>query len=318
MRKVIQLTALLCDNNGLMDWRQHAYNVKQVKKHMRNAQMKKRASGKTENQKAKKEKCVKEAHNELIKVAQKYLDKSEQTLKTVESLGALNVGALGLMESIIHFTQHAIRQIDQIKRRVLQGEVIRHEEKVFSVFQPHTEWVSKGKAGVPVEFGVRVCIMEDQHQFILHHRVMEKEIDVQIAVTMVLDTQGKFPELRSCSFDKGFHSPENQEKLKEILDEVGMKRKGKRTQKAKEEESTEVFKKAQHKHSAVESAINALEVHGLDKCKDHGIDGFKCYVALSIVTRNIHRIGDILHKRLQKQLARISKRSHSAPLKLAA
>jgi len=97
-----------------------------------------------------------------------------------------------------------------------------------------------------------------------------------------------------------------------------MKRKGKRTQKAKEEESTEAFKNAQHKHSAVESAINALEVHGLDKCKDHGINGFKCYVALSIVTRNIHRIGDILHKRVQKQLARISKRGHSAPLKLAA
>jgi len=45
---------------------------------------------------------------------------------------------------------------------------------------------------------------------------------------------------------------------------------------------------------AVELAINALEVHGLDKCPDHDIDSFKRYVALAIVTRNIHRIGDIL------------------------
>ncbi len=65
---------------------------------------------------------------------------------------------------------HATRQIDQIRRRVILGEVIAHEEKVFSIFEPHTEWISKGKAGVPVELGLKVCILEDQHQFILHHQ----------------------------------------------------------------------------------------------------------------------------------------------------
>ena len=45
--------------------------------------------------------------------------------------------------------------IDQIDRRVLRGERILHDEKVFSLFQPHTEWISKGKAGVPVELGLR-------------------------------------------------------------------------------------------------------------------------------------------------------------------
>jgi transposase, IS5 family len=54
------------------------------------------------------------------------------------------------------------------------------------------------------------------------------------------------------------------------------------------------FVEARRAHSAVESAINALEVHGLDKCPDYGNDGFKRYVALAIVTRNIRRIGNIL------------------------
>ena len=62
----------------------------------------------------------------------------------------------------------------QIKRRVIEGEKIAHAEKVFSLFQPHTEWISKGKAGVPVELGIRMCVMEDTHGFILHHRVMKK------------------------------------------------------------------------------------------------------------------------------------------------
>ena len=63
-----------------------------------------------------------------------------------------------------------------------------------------------------------------------------------------------------------------------------------------ERESAEDFVNARRKHSAVESAINALEVHGLDKCPDHGIDGFKRYVALGIVARNIHKLGAVVKK----------------------
>ena len=61
-------------------------------------------------------------------------------------------------------------------------EAIPHAEKVFSIFEPHTEWVAKGKAGVPVELGLRVCVVEDPHRFILHHAVMEKTTDDQVAV----------------------------------------------------------------------------------------------------------------------------------------
>jgi len=82
--------------------------------------------------------------------------------------------------------------------------------------------------------------------------------------------------------------------LTQHLDQVTLPRKGKLSKERQAVERTEEFVKARHAHSAVESAINALEVHGLDKCPDHGIDGFKRYVALAIVTRNIRRMGDIL------------------------
>lgn len=65
-----------------------------------------------------------------------------------------------------------------------------------------------------------------------------------------------------------------------------------------------------------------LEVHGLDRCLDHGIDGFKRYVALAIVARNIHRIGDILHKREEKELQRKARKklkaANAGNLRLAA
>ncbi len=71
-------------------------------------------------------------------------------------------------------------------------------------------------------------------------------------------------------------------------------KKGKWSKKDREIESAEEFVQARRAHPAVESAINALEVHGLDRCLDHGIDGFKRYVALAVVGRNIQKLGAIL------------------------
>ena len=87
-----------------------------------------------------------------------------------------------------------------------------------------------------------------------------------------------------------------------------MPRKGKLSQQARALENTEDFIKARKQHSAVESAINALEVHGLDICRDHGITGFKRYVSLAIVAHNIDRIGVILKSQEQKKAARKRKK----------
>ena len=59
----------------------------------------------------------------------------------------------------------------------------------------------------------------------------------------------------------------------------------------KQREHSADFIKARHQHSAVESAINALEVHGLDRCPDHGLHGFKRYVSLAVLARNIQQLG---------------------------
>jgi transposase, IS5 family len=300
MRKIITLSAKLCEHNELSHWRQHAYNIRHVKRLMRVIQNKKRAQLKTETQNKKFSACVVEAHQKYIDVAQSYLEKSEHVISILENKGFSDMKDALLIESLRNFINHGIRQINQIKRRVILGEIIPHHEKVFSIFQPHTEWVSKGKAGVPVELGVRVCILEDQYQFILHHMIMEKKTDNQVAVPMIDETKKRFSRLSTCSFDKGFHSPENQEALNEKLDVVALKRKGRLSKSARMIEDSDEFRQARYKHSAVESAINALEVHGLDMCPDYGIDGFKRYVALAIVARNIHRIGTILMQQEKK------------------
>ena len=307
MRKVITLTAQMCDDCGLTEWRQHAYNVGHVKRLMRTAQNKKRSKAKSPEQQEKNAALIVQAHQQYLDVAQRYLNKARQTLMLMQSQGFADALDVVKKLQIEGFMRHADRQIDQIKRRVIEGEVIAHEDKVFSIFEPHTEWISKGKAGVPVELGVKVCILEDQHQFILHHQVMEKQTDDQVTLDMVVQAKRRFPNLNACSFDKGFHSTANQIALKEQLELVALPRKGKPGAQAQALEQADAFARARRAHSAVESAINALEVHGLDRCLDHGIDGFKRYVAMAVVARNIHRIGAILWQREQERAKRKTK-----------
>lgn len=313
MRKAITLTARWCENQQLSDWRQYRYNLRQLKRRMHHAQNKKRSKAKTEAHRNKIHAQMTQAHQAYIDQAQRHLDKIQMTLT---KLAPAAPGELLQKLEIEGYLKHAQRQIDQIERRVIKGEAIPHAEKVFSIFEPHTEWISKGKAGVPVELGVKVCILEDQYQFILHHHVMERQTDDQIAVAMVTEARKRFPTLNACSFDKGFHSPANQAELAQQLEQVTLPKKGRLSKERKAIERNEEFVKARRAHSAVESAINALGVHGLDKCPDHGIDGFKRYVALAIITRNIRRIGDMLWQqdveRERKAIARNLKHRQAA------
>jgi len=286
MRKAITLTAQWSENQRCSNWRQYRYNLRQLKRKFRAAQQSKRCVNAAQASDS-----VIQTHQSYLKLAQYYLNKVQATLPRLVATTATE--CLSSIE-IEGYIRHAQRQINQIERRVIQGKTIPHEEKVFSIFEPHTEWVSKGKAGVPVELGVKVCILEDQHQFILHHHVMTKQTDACIAVDMVTEARKRFSSLNACSFDKGFHSPANQTELAQQLDQVTLPKKGKLSKARQAVEQAEEFTKARRAHSAVESAIHALEVHGLDKCPDHGINGFKRYVALAVVTRNIRRIGDIL------------------------
>jgi hypothetical protein len=142
--------------------------------------------------------------------------------------------------------------------------------------------------------------MEDNHGFILHSQVMQKTTDDKVAVPMVEATKAQFPSFNACSFDKGFHNPDNQKELKNHLDQVVLPKKGKLSKADQEREYAPEFRQAKQQHSAVESAINALEVHGLDKCPDHGLDAFERYVALAVLSRNIQKLGTI--KRDKKRL----------------
>jgi IS5 family transposase len=300
LRKLIEIIAGLCAEFDVPGWRQSAYQLRQVKKLYRQVQRLKHSTAKDPDKRAAKREAMHQAYRDYLAYAEELL------VRVRESRFVLDVGQVPapLLAPIDLYLGDAERQIDQIRRRVLQGETIPHEEKLFSLFERETEWISKGKAGVPVEFGLRVAVVEDQHRFILHHQVMQKTTDDQVAVPLLTETCARFPGIASASLDKGFHSPANQTALAVIIPQVVMPKKGKLSLVQAEREHDPEFIRLRHQHSAVESAINALEVHGLDRCLDHGIDGFKRYVALAVVARNVQRLGALLRQQEAEQRER--------------
>ena len=181
-------------------------------------------------------------------------------------------------------------------------QIPRFAEQIYAC----NEWgppLSKGKAGTPVELGVPVCVMEDQFQFILHHKILWAGGDVDLAAPMVEETQALHPDLRACSFDHGFHSPANRVRLDELLDLNVLPRKGRLNRAERERESDEAFAAARRQHPAVESAINALEHRGLDRVRTRGADGFARTVALSLLAANLHRLGQLLRERKRRRRA---------------
>ncbi|MBW2450206.1 MAG: ISNCY family transposase [Deltaproteobacteria bacterium] len=305
IRKMISLIAIICSEVGITAWRQSHHNIITVKRILRGIQKLRRSTSKDEAKIQKRDQLIIAKHQNYIDVCQGFVLKAKETIRILRELGILSMSQQLRLTTIEEYIRHAERQIEQIHRRVVLDEKIPHEEKVFSIFEPHTEWISKGKAGVPQELGLAVCVHKDQFGFILHHLVMQQQTDDKVAVVMVQEAKDRYENLVGCSFDKGFYSPENKSQLAEILDYVVLPKKGRLSSKDKEIEHSEEFVESRRKHSAVESSINALENHGLDRCLDHGLHGFERYVALSVLARNIQILGHLLQqKELKKQKRR--------------
>lgn len=292
-RKSIEFASALADQYQLPGWRQREYLKNQHRKHYHKARNLKHSGASCELKKRLRQHDIEMAHIEYIKYSTSVLYKAEVTL----SLLVKKHPDEPRLENLKYHIAHGKHQIALIYRRVIEHEQIPHSEKIFSIFEPHTEWISKGKAGTPVELGLRVCVLQDQFGFTLHHLVMQRQTDDQVTVPMAEGAKKRFPALNQVSYDKGFWRPDNLEKLEVFLERPVLPKKGRLSANDKKREFHPEFIRAKRKHSAVESDINALEANGLDKCPDKGIVGFKRYVALAVVASNLKRLGKILLSR---------------------
>ena len=241
-----------------------------------------------------------DAVRSYLRACLKLAGKAEGSLEALKRAGCPEP----VLDEIGQLAAHVRRFADQIKRRVLRGKKIPHGEKVFSIFEEHTRWISKGKAGKKVELGVPVCVVEDGNGFVLDHEIMWTGGDTDVAVPLVRRCLKAVPELRGCSFDRGFHSPSNRKALDDLLELNALPKKGGKSAAEREREAEPAFAAARRKHSGVESTINNPEHRGLDKVRRRGADGFELAVGLSVVAPDIHRLGLNLRERERMRLDR--------------
>lgn len=232
------------------------------------------------------------------KVFASLLDLRAQTLTLVEQ---------SLLAEVEYFHEMLIKHLDLIERRVLKGEMIPHADTLFSLFEPHTEWINKGKVSPAVELGHKVLVTTDQYGLVLDYKVMDQSSDVKETLPLADRLLTRFGEghLQSLSVDKGFSAQQDRELLELYIPEVIMPKKGRRSQADQARETHKTFQRLHRQHSAIESEINALEHHGLNRCPDKGWPGFQRYVGFGILAYNLHKLGHRLLAHQQRVKPRL-------------
>jgi IS5 family transposase len=284
-RKSLDIAKRIAKGNNIEGWRKIKFIKGQVKSLFRSASQMVFRGGYKDPEK--KRKAVKE-----------YLQYADTLAERLQTLAQTPSGmpSMIIQAELTHYLEYMNKFIDQIDRRLLKGEEIPAPEKVFSIFEPHTEWIVKGKLHPNVELGKLLLITTDQFQFIVDYKLMEYEKDAAQVKPLCERIKNKFHdrEILSHSFDKSFHSKDNYAAVKENTQQVIMPKRGNKNKEEQERESDKAFKKLRNKHSAVESNINMLEHHGLNRCPDKGLHGLKDYVGFSVLAYNLHILGNHL------------------------
>ena len=217
------------------------------------------------------------------------------SLKVRESLSSLCDQPVDLSrwEALEYFQRMLDKHLGLVERRLLNEETIPAHEKVFSLFEPHTEWIQKGKQRPNVELGHRLLIATDQHQLIQDYDVAQGVADVDRSVGVADRLLGRYGagSVASLSFDKGFTRAEDRELLSLYVPQVVMPKRGKKNAEETARENEKRFVALRKQHSAVESEINSLEHHGLNRCLDVGLKGYLRYVGYGVMSYNLHVIG---------------------------
>jgi IS5 family transposase len=301
LRKIAKLAAELAAVKGLAGWRQAKHLLKKVRILVRKIGLASRAKGQRANQ-------LKPGYKQLLELAKDLLARARQLLRSVGfsldqptfTLDKVKSGVTPVTtaeEEILHYLILTEKVCDNARRRVLQGETLANEDKIFSIYEPHTELIKRGKQPNPIQFGHNVLVIEDAEGFVVDYRVVDNGVlDQDLVIPVMKELQERFAgRIKSASFDRAFHTPDNQKDLAEIVKTPCIPTKGEEKGRQQQKEGTVAFRKARQNHPGVESTIGALQAgNGLKRCRDRSKKGYERYVALGIIGRNLQTLGKLL------------------------
>lgn len=295
LTKILLLAPAFAKAMGVAGWRQH-------KSLLRKAQQAARAIVRVRKGRNFQER-LQCAYQQLFDIVELVLPRTQALLDIsmeavpIDSDGGAEMELCKKFQGLVYWHSVTSHVYGTARRRVLEGERVRNDDKLFSVFEPDTELIKRGKVPQPIEFGHSVLVIEDGVGFICHYRVLPLRTDDRsVLIPEMEQLQERLGgRIRMASFDRGFHSPENQEKLAKLLTHPCLPMTGVKQSARQEAQASIEFREARQRHPGIESAIGALQAgNGLERCRDHSSIGFKRYVALGILGRNIWVLGKTL------------------------
>jgi len=298
LQKILTLAPELASLLGKLGWRQAKSLGKKAKRAAREIGRVKRGRNYQTRLQA--------GYGELLKITdmvllrtQDLLDEALQSLPTCAD-GFVTAEAANLQNDLVNWHAATTQVCNTARRRVMNGESVPAADKLLSLFEPDTELLIRGKAGQPIQYGHKVLVIEDGLGFLCHYKVVPLATDdreVLIAEVTALQTrlQGR---IQRASFDRGFHSPENQTRLAELVTHPCLPKPGVKQAAEQSRQASIEFSEARQKHSGVESAIGALQSgNGLVRCRDRSQIGYSRYVGLGVLGRNLLILGKLLLSR---------------------
>ncbi len=244
-------------------------------------------------------------YRELIRITEQVVRNAKQAVAAAKRVRRVEViirAAIDdICKEITSFCKLGDRVINQTRRRVLQGETVPAEEKIYSVFESHTAMIKRGKALKPVEFGHKVFLAESSHGLITEYRVLEGNPVDSDHVQASLEHHQKIFQHAPDHFagDRGFHSDDNVQNCKDagVIKVCIPQRGGQRTEEQEELERSRDFKKGQKFRAGIEGRISVLfRGRGMKRCLLKGRERFEILVGAAVLANNLLRIADLLEK----------------------
>jgi len=305
MRKIIPLCVDLAAEIGEPGWRQSKHLLRRVKADVRTI------SQISASKSPKVLKGLPSAYERLLDRAAVILERAKTLQEQGEAEG-ISMESLTLSTELLHWIELTEQVCDTAYRRVILDEDVPNRDKLFSLFETHTQLYRRGKAGTPNQFGRLVLVFEDGAGFISHYHLMDREaLDADVIVDQTREAQKKHQgAIKTASFDRGFYTSENEEQLSKIVDEPCVPPRHPQQYAERLANGSVEFHRLRQRHPGIESAIGALQSgNGLKRCRDRSEVGFERYLGLAILGRNIHVLGKLLIARRQEQsAAALSKR----------
>ena len=201
-----------------------------------------------------------------------------------------------LREKLTDYLNMTIYVCDLARRRVLEGERIDNSEKLFSLFEPHTQLIIRGKVPQPLEFGHRVLVIEDGEGFICHYAILRRGAeDSEVLVEEMKEAQQRLNgRIRSASFDRGFHSPENQRELVKLVEQPCLPKPGHVQAQRQEQEATVEFRQARRRHRGSSRQLASCSLAMVWIGAEIRPSAVCRYVGLGILGRNLQVLGKLL------------------------